>query len=117
MPAGPITGHSIDALSFKLWTQFGDRVISPARYRHSYCNRRCSVTAGALELAADLHSRARDTGVAAAGDYRSEVPRVIADNYAWVDPALPPVEGHPSVDRGFRGHVSSRHAGVTARGS
>jgi hypothetical protein len=87
MPPGLITGQSVDALSFKLWTQVSS---DPEAARWPMV---AAVAIGALLLV-----RIRSAwplvatlvvftvAVAAAGDHRSDRPRSETDRYAWVDP-------------------------------
>jgi hypothetical protein len=90
MPAGVITTHSIDALSFKLWAAMPRGGLSAA-----------TLFVAAVAIGAVIVTRLRvtwpfvvsvvlaATGVAAASDYRSEQPRSLTQRYAWIDGALP----------------------------
>ena len=89
IPAGAITAHSFDALSFKLWShEFAH--VSPRSLII------LATTAGALAvltmrsawpLVVTLALAA--VGVAAASDYRSPETQTVAHRYGWVDRAIP----------------------------
>ena len=89
MPRGVITAHSVDALSFKLWTQLDRDSLDP------WWQMLAAVAVGTC-LAVVFRSRAAvvltvlvaAVGVAAASDYRTPVPRALVSNYGWVDKRL-----------------------------
>jgi len=89
MPRGVITAHSVDALSFKLWTQLDDDPL------HAWwlmliavVVATCIATLSRSRLALVLAVTVAALGVAAASDYRTTVPRALVSNYGWVDRTL-----------------------------
>jgi hypothetical protein len=90
IPSGAITPHSVDALSFKLWSQMDSGPLSPSSW---------IIAATAAGVLAVLTMRSAwplvltialaAAGVAAASDYRSVETQTVADRYAWVDSAVP----------------------------
>ncbi len=89
MPAGVISTHSIDALSFKLWAAMPRGGLSAA-----------TLFVAAIAIGAVIVIRLQATwplvvsvflatiGVAAASDYRSDQPRSLTGRYAWIDRRL-----------------------------
>ena len=100
MPRGVITSRSVDALSFKLWTQL-DRESFQAWWQMLIAVVVATVAAAlfrsraALVLTVALAS----VGVAAASDYRTAVPRPLVSNYGWVDRRLAGDETNPHDER------------------
>ena len=90
MPAGVISTHSIDDLSFALWATIPRGGLSAA-----------AVMVAGVVVGVIVVVRLRTTwpliasvalatlGVAAASDYRSEQDRSLTPRYAWVDRSLP----------------------------
>jgi hypothetical protein len=90
VPAGSITPHSVDALSFKLWSQIDFGQLSPSTWIVIV------TTAGALAVLTMrsawplvLTIALAAVGVAAASDYRSTQTQADAHRYAWVDKSVP----------------------------
>jgi hypothetical protein len=90
IPAGAITPHSVDALSFKVWSHVHAGGLSPRDWIIA------STAAAALAVGVTrsawpfvLTVALAAVGVAAASDYRSPVTRAEVSRYAWVDPAVP----------------------------
>jgi hypothetical protein len=89
MPRGVITARSVDALSFKLWTQLEQDWL------HAWWQMLIAVIAGTC-IAVLFRSRAAVVltvivaaiGIAAASDYRTTVPRTLVSNYGWIDSRL-----------------------------
>lgn len=89
MPRGVITAHSVDALSFKLWTQLDDDPL------HAWwlmllavIVATCIATLSRSKVALVLTIAVAAIGVAAASDYQTSVPRALVSNYGWVDSRL-----------------------------
>ncbi len=90
MPAGVITTHSIDALSFKFWAVFprgdlsADAMIVAAVAVGTVL---VLLLRTAWPLVVSIAIAA--IGVAAASDYTSDAPRSLTPRYGWVDRTLP----------------------------
>ena len=89
MPRGVITARSVDALSFKLWTQL-DRDSLDAWWQMlvAVCAGTCVAVLFRSRAALVLTVSLAAFGVAAASDYRTDVRRAVVSNYAWVDSRL-----------------------------
>lgn len=89
MPPGVVTAQSVDALSFKLWTQLD------SDWFQAWEQMLLAVVAGACVVALMRSGRLliltavlTAIGVAAASDYRSDGSRSVVSNYAWIDRTL-----------------------------
>ena len=90
IPAGAITPHSVDALSFKVWSQVHSGGLTSRDWI-------VAVTAAAALAMVTLRSAwpvvltvvIATVGVAAASDYRSPITSAQAARYAWVDQTVP----------------------------
>jgi hypothetical protein len=90
IPAGAITPHSVDALSFKVWSHVHSGGLSPRDWiiaMTAAAALAVVVTRSAWPLVLTVALAA--VGVAAASDYRSPVTRAEASRYAWIDRVVP----------------------------
>jgi hypothetical protein len=90
MPRGVITAHSVDALSFKLWTQLDhDSLRAWWLMLIAVVAATCIAAVWRSRVALVVTVAVAAIGVAAASDYRTTVPRALVSNYGWVDSRLP----------------------------
>jgi hypothetical protein len=90
IPANAITPSSVDALSFKVWSQVHSGGLSPRDWiiaMTAAAALAVLVTRSAWPFALTVAVAA--VGVAAASDYRSQVTRAEVNRYAWIDPSVP----------------------------